>query len=115
MRKTNNYLASNIKFLRTKKNITQKQLGDFCNKSDVAIFYWESGSREPNAIDLVKLCNFFGTTVDDMLNKDLRLLKNEFDDLTELFMQNKHLLTDDDKDTIRFIIEKRVKENERQN
>lgn len=111
MKKNDNYLASNLKFLRTKKNITQKQLGDFCNKSDVAIFYWENGSREPNAIDLVKLCNFFGTTVDDLLNKDLRLIENNYDELEMLFLQYKHLLTDDDKDTIRFIIEKRVKEN----
>nr|MBR6100745.1 helix-turn-helix transcriptional regulator [bacterium] len=111
MGENNNYLASNIKFLRTRKNITQKQLGDFCGKSDVAIFYWESGSREPNAMDLVKICNFFGTTVDDLLNRDLRLEKNEFDGLEELFLQYKHLLTDDDRDTIRFIIEKRVKEN----
>ena len=109
MKENKNYLASNIKFLRTKKNITQKQLGDFCNKSDVAIFYWETGSREPNALDLVKICNFFGTTVDDILNKDLRLLKDEYDELDSLYHNYKHLLTAEDKDMIKFIIKKRVK------
>lgn len=110
MKKIDNYLASNIKFLRAKKNITQRQLAEFCDKSDVAIFYWENGSREPNAMDLVKICNFFGTTVDDLLNKDLRLLDNQYDELDELYNQGKDKLTEDDKDTIKFIIEKRMKD-----
>ena len=113
MEKTN-YLASNLKFLRAKKNITQKQLGDYCDKSDVAIFYWENGSREPNAMDLVKLCNFFGTTVDDLINKDLRIIEDNDDEFTELFLRNKKILTEDDIETIKFIIEKRKKEHDTQ-
>ena len=42
-------------------------------------------------------------------------IPTSFDELEELFKRYKHLLTNDDRDTIRFIIEKRVKENERQN
>lgn len=66
------YLPSNIKHLRTQKNITQKQIADFCNKTDVAISYWENGSREPNAIDLSRLSSLFNVSVNDLLLKDLR-------------------------------------------
>lgn len=66
------YLASNIKHLRNTKNITQKQIADFCNKSDVAISYWENGSREPNALDISKLSTLFNVSVNDLLLKDLR-------------------------------------------
>ena len=66
------YLSSNIKHLRIQKNITQKQIADFCDKSDVAISYWENGSREPSAIDISKLSTLFNVSVNDLLLKDLR-------------------------------------------
>lgn len=66
------YLASNIKHLRNEKNITQKQIADFCQKSDVAVSYWENGSREPNALDISKLSTLFDVSVNDLLLKDLR-------------------------------------------
>ena len=45
----------------------------------------------------------------------LQPIFTSFDELEELFKRYKHLLTNDDRDTIKFIIEKRVKENERKN
>lgn len=100
------FLASNLKFLRKQKNITQKQVADFCNKTDVAILYWENGKREPNAVDLSKLSILFNVSVSDLLLKDLRFENNEFENY---FNANKHLLTDEDKDMIKFLIEKRKK------
>lgn len=113
MKENNNYLASNIKTLRKRKNITQKQIADFCYKSDVAVSYWESGSREPNSVDLGKLSVLFDIPVDDLLFKDLR--KENLKDETEvLFSKYKDILTDDDKETIRFLIEKRKKDIDNQ-
>lgn len=66
------YLATNIRYLRDTKNVTQKQIANYCNKSEVAVSYWENGSREPSAVDLGKLSSFFNIPVDDLLLKDLR-------------------------------------------
>ena len=101
------YLSSNIKFLRKQKKITQKQIADFCSKTDGAISFWEAGLREPNAVDLSNLSVLFNVSVSDLLLKDLRYdNSNEFDNY---YNANKHLLTDEDKEMIRFIIEKRKK------
>ena len=114
MEENKNFLSSNIKFLRIQKNITQRQIGDFCNKSDVAISYWENGSREPNAVDLGKLSTLFNIPVDDLIFKDLRLSENKTDETDILFSKYKSILTDDDKETIKFIIEKRKKDIDKQ-
>lgn len=102
------FLGSNIKHLRIKKKITQKQIADYLGKTDGAISFWESGSREPSALDLGKLSVLFQVPVSDLLLKDLRF-ENEEDELKELYETNKHLLTDEDKDMIRYVIEKRIK------
>lgn len=107
MQENKNYLASNIKILRNKKGITQVQLAKMINKTDSAICYWEKSLREPNVLDLWNLSNIFNISVSDLLFKDLRIEK--IDDFENYFNTNKHLLTDEDKDMIKFIVEKRVK------
>lgn len=70
--KEKTYISTNLKHLR---NINKKSLNDvanICDKTDVAIHYWENGSREPNAVDIAKLSNYFNVSVDDLLLKDLR-------------------------------------------
>lgn len=105
------YLSSNLKYLRNQKGITLKQVAKLIGKSDVAILYWENGSREPNAVDLGKLSNLYNVSPSDLIFKDLRFEKTS-DEIEKLFNANKHLLTQDDKDTIKFIIDKRVKGKE---
>ena len=102
------FLSSNLKHLRIKKKITQKQIADYLGKTDGAISFWEKGSREPNALDLSKLSTLFQIPVSDLLLKDLRF-ENENDGLKELYDANEHLLTEEDKDMIKFVIEKRIK------
>lgn len=105
----------NIKYLLNTKRITANKILQITGgRSSSLVYMWKSGERFITTGDAVKLANYLGCTIDDLLNHDLREMYNQYDDLTELFMQNKNLLTEDDKDTIRFIIEKRVKENERQ-
>lgn len=105
------FLGSNIKHLRIKKKITQKQIADYLGKTDGAISFWESGSREPSAVDLGKLANLFNVSVSDLLLKDLRF-EDENDEIKKLYEAYNHLLTPEDKDMIKYIIEKRIK-NER--
>lgn len=80
--KEKTYISTNLKYLR---NINKKSLSDIaniCNKTDVAIHYWENGSREPNAVDIARLSNYFNITVDDLLLKDLRFDNAELIDIT---------------------------------
>lgn len=102
------FLGSNIKHLRIKKKITQKQIADYLGKTDGAISFWEAGSREPNAVDLGKLSQLFQVPVSDLLLKDLRI-QDETDEIKNLYETYNYLLTPEDKDMIKYIIEKRIK------
>lgn len=103
------YLSTNLKFLRNSKGKSLREVAGVCNKSDVAVHYWENGTREPSAVDLAKLSNFFNIPIDDLMLKDLRVSEKPLDELDILFSKHKDILTDEDKEYMRFIIEKRKK------
>ena len=106
--------SNNIKYLLDTKRITTKKILEITgHNSKSLVAMWRTGERFITTGDAVKLANYLGVTIDDLLNHDLKELESQFDTLKELFLQNYSLLTDDDKDTIRFIIEKRVKDNEK--
>lgn len=108
--KEKTYISTNLKYLRNLNNKSLNDVANICDKSDVAIHYWENGTREPSAVDIAKLSNYFNVSVDDLLSKDLRFEENSFDELEVLFDKHKDILTEDDKEYIKFIIEKRKKE-----
>lgn len=105
------YLASNIKYLRTTMGKTQQDLAKICNKSNTAISNWEKGIREPDAIDLAKISDFFKVSLDLLFLKDLRFFKNNDDELETLYKNNKDKLSNKDKEHIKFIIEQAKKDN----
>lgn len=70
------FISTNIKFLRTTKGVTQEQLAKVCNKGNTAIGNWEKGIREPNAVDLANIANFFKVSIDDLIKKDMRFNDN---------------------------------------
>lgn len=106
--------SNNIKYLLDTKRITTKKILEITgHNSKSLVAMWRTGERFITTGDAVKLANYLGVTIDDLLNHDLKELESQFDTLKKLFLQYYSLLTDDDKDTIRFIIEKRVKENEK--
>lgn len=105
------YLFSNLKYLRKKKNLTQAQVGKICGKSDRAISTYENGTREPDVTDLGSLSDFFEVTIDELLFKDLKEIKNNYS-FEYLYDKYKKILTDDDKEHIVFMINKRKKEND---
>lgn len=109
------FLASNLKYLRTSRGKNQEEIGKICGKSNTAVSNWEKGIREPDAVDLSILSNYFNISVDDLMLKDLRFENNNnFDELELLFSKTKDILTEDDRDMIRFVIEKRKKEIDKQ-
>ena len=50
----------------------QKELG----VSDAAVYYWENGSTKPKIENLIKLAQFYGCTVDDLLGKEAAQCQN---------------------------------------
>ena len=75
-----NYLGKNIVFLRKKSNTTQakiqSQLGFMRNTQS----NWETGRTEPSADTIIKYCDYFNVTLDDILRRDLsegNLIENE--------------------------------------
>lgn len=66
------YLATNIKYLRTINKKTQEELANACGKKNTAVSNWEKGIRQPDAIDLAIISNFFNISIDDLMLKDLR-------------------------------------------
>lgn len=110
-----NYFPENLKFLRIKKGMTQAELAKKLDKDYSTIGKWELGQRNPIMADILKMSDFFNISVQDFVEKDLRITsKNSFDELEILFNKNKDILTDDDKEMIKFMIEKRKREIDKQ-
>lgn len=111
-----NNLSKNIKFLRLQKNLTQEDIAKVVGKARSLISAWESDDRDITTEDIIKLSNFFNVSMDDLVGKNLQLNEQnkQFDELDLLFSKNKDILTDEDKEYMRFIIEKRKREIDKQ-
>lgn len=105
-----NYFSSNLKFLRNANNMTQEELAKKMNKDYSTIGKWELAQRNPVMADILKLSDIFNVNVQDLVEKDLRFDNKNYDQFEVLFDKHKDILTDDDKEYIKFIIEKRKKE-----
>lgn len=60
-------IGQNIKNLRAKKQITQKQLAAYLGVTEQAVSRWESGSGFPDIQLLPSIASFFSVTTDDLL------------------------------------------------
>lgn len=60
-----------IKELRTKANITQKQLAEFIGVTSQTILNWENGIFEPKISELIKLANYFHVSVDYLIEREI--------------------------------------------
>ena len=58
--------------LRTKKSLTQQQIGALVGVSDKAVSKWENGSSKPRSDILYKLCDILEISVDELLSGELR-------------------------------------------
>lgn len=62
-------LAKNIALYRKAKNLTQAELAEKINYSDKAVSKWERGESVPEITVLKQLADFFGITVDALINE----------------------------------------------
>ncbi|WP_455224627.1 helix-turn-helix domain-containing protein [Granulicatella sp.] len=68
----NNFFATNLKFLRTKKGLEQKDISDFLGlKSPTSVTNWEKGTNLARAGHLSELASFFSVSLHDLMNVDL--------------------------------------------
>lgn len=105
-----NFFASNIKYLRNKKNIDQRVMAEDLGVAQSTLSCWENGIRTPD-LDMIAKISKYLNIYDDFITKDLSKEINDTDNELEiLFNKNKDILTKDDKDYIKFIIEKRKNE-----
>lgn len=110
MNSQKNLFSKNLSFLRKEKNMTQSELANRINVDQTTIGRWEDGNREPTIGNVANIADVFNITIPDLLDRDLSKENRSFDELEILFDKHKDILTKDDKEYIKFIIEKRKKE-----
>ena len=64
-------IANNITNLRKSKNLTQLEFAKELNYSDKAISKWERAESIPDVVVLKQIADFFGVTIDYLLNEHL--------------------------------------------
>ncbi len=108
---SDNLLSKNICYLLDHKIISADSLLKITgHTSPGLISMWKTGERTIMTPDLIKIANYLHYTIDQLVNQDLSKIKDDNDDLEKLYREAKALLTEDDKDTIKFILKKRISE-----
>ena len=83
----NNFFASNLKYLRIKKGLEQKDISNFLGlKSPTSVTNWEKGTNLARAGHLSDLASFFGVTLHDLVKTDLSSVDNTTD-ITTIYNQ----------------------------
>ncbi len=99
--------AKNLSYYLTYYN---KNGADVCRDLDISpstFSDWLNAKKYPRIDKIELLANYFNIQKSDLIeNKE----KEFFDEFEILFSKNKNLLTDEDKEYIKFIIEKRKRE-----
>ena len=98
--------SDNLRLLRTKHRLSQKEIGDIVGISSQAISKWESGITQPDNESLIKLSKYFNVSVDYLLgNTEAENQSIKYDNELEkvLFSKAKDL-SDEDKEAVLAII-----------
>ena len=76
-------LGDRLRKLRTKKKITQEELGRKVNVTKVSISGYENGNRNPDTDTLQKLADYFNVSTDYLLGRTDNLDGNSIPELTK--------------------------------
>ena len=113
-------VGDNIREARIKKGLNQKELAEMLtqkgiNVGNTTISNWENGTSKPDPDTIEEICKLLDVDGNFILGFAKKQDDNNaFDELNVLFSKHKDILTDDDKEYIKFKIEKRKKEIDRQ-
>lgn len=86
-----------IKELRLKRAMSQKQLARELNCSQSTVGFWETGERIPSFEKLQTIANFFGVTVDYLLDRETERDPIQLDDFSYALFNETKDLTEEDK------------------
>ena len=106
------FFSRNLKFLRDKYHYSNLELSEKLKVSQSTVSRWindKMGATFDNAWDISKL---FNIPLDKLYGVDLSKVSS--DDFYNYFDTNKHILNEDDKENIKFLIEKRKQKKEKQ-
>ena len=89
-------ISDNIKILRERFGITQKELAEIAGVSDKAVSTWELGTYEPRMGAIQRIADYFGIQKSNLIEDDgMKLIKiskpTETDELA-LIMEKRPLL-----------------------
>ena len=68
MKKTRVYIGKNLRNLRCKHNLKQKDVALFLGVSVAVYSSYETDKHEPTLSDIIGLSELYNTTVDNILN-----------------------------------------------
>ena len=85
-------VGRNLAALRKRRKLTQLELAEQMNYSDKAVSKWEQGATLPDLETLKQLCDFYGVTLDYLVDKD-NILNPQLDTSKEkiVFINHKWL------------------------
>ena len=105
------FFNKNLKYIRQQKGMSQQEIADKLKLDRSTISRWENNDMDATVENAIQVANIFNISIADFVGKDLTINNNNsFSELELLFDKNKDILTEDDKEYIKFIIEKRKKE-----
>ena len=110
-----NYFASNLKHLRIQAGLTQEELAKKLNKDYSTIGKWELGQRSPIMGDVFRVSELFNIPLEQLIGENITSngnLSNEKDEIQKLFDKAKPHLSKDDEETIKFIMNKTIRNYE---
>ena len=72
------HLSNNFRLLRKRKDLTQMELAEELGVKRASIGSYEENRSEPRLETIIKACDFFNISIDDLVNKDLsKVSENE--------------------------------------
>jgi len=87
--KTINEFKTVLKTLRTKRGLSQEEIGKELGISKGAVCYYETGQRAPDIVVLSAFADYFGVSTDYLLGRESLKVKGE--ELSELIEKTEHL------------------------
>jgi transcriptional regulator with XRE-family HTH domain len=73
------HFASNLRYLRKRKGVTQTEIAVLVEKAHTTIGNWEKRIAQPNIEELVMIADFFQISLDHLIVDDLALTSYNFE------------------------------------
>ena len=64
------HISESLTELRLNKGLSQLQLAKSAGLKQQSISRWEKGDNLPNILDCIRLADFYGISLDELVNRD---------------------------------------------